>query len=294
MALLNTDQTPAAFWITNPDNTFINNVASGARYGFWYKDESAVTGVMAADGLGTGVCPRHARVRKFENNIAHSNSHYGLRIYHFLAPRVEPCNSNSRPRTGTFKGLLSYRNGKNGVTVTAQSHLKFVQMQVVENKQAGFEMASAQGGFIGGGWGANIVQDVVLVAGSSGHGIFTAADHGLTFDRITFVNYDSGSTYAVRGCAKCEGFTPRGGGWTTRFKRIAYDTSPNRVMWRWSHEGVHEDTDGTLVPDAPGGKRLSSLVPTNGLLPEFSDCATVTGYQGRVCNGMRFRRFAVN
>jgi hypothetical protein len=36
-SLLNVDQTPASFWITNPDNTIINNRAAGSdRYGFWF------------------------------------------------------------------------------------------------------------------------------------------------------------------------------------------------------------------------------------------------------------------
>lgn len=36
-SLLNTDQTPACFWITHPDNDFIGNHAAGSdRYGFWY------------------------------------------------------------------------------------------------------------------------------------------------------------------------------------------------------------------------------------------------------------------
>jgi cell migration-inducing and hyaluronan-binding protein len=35
-SLLNTDQLPATFWITHPQNTFIGNVAAASRaYGFW-------------------------------------------------------------------------------------------------------------------------------------------------------------------------------------------------------------------------------------------------------------------
>lgn len=34
---LNTDQTPAAFWITQPDNDFVENRVGGSdRYAFWY------------------------------------------------------------------------------------------------------------------------------------------------------------------------------------------------------------------------------------------------------------------
>jgi len=36
-SLLNTDQSPASFWITNPDNDFIGNHAAGSdRYSYWY------------------------------------------------------------------------------------------------------------------------------------------------------------------------------------------------------------------------------------------------------------------
>ena len=36
-SLLNTDSTPACFWITHPDNIFVGNHAAGsARYGFWF------------------------------------------------------------------------------------------------------------------------------------------------------------------------------------------------------------------------------------------------------------------
>jgi len=37
MSLLNSDQSPASFWITFPDNDFIENHAAGSdNYGFWY------------------------------------------------------------------------------------------------------------------------------------------------------------------------------------------------------------------------------------------------------------------
>ena len=35
-AMLNTDYTPATFWITNPHNVYVGNVAAGSvAYGFW-------------------------------------------------------------------------------------------------------------------------------------------------------------------------------------------------------------------------------------------------------------------
>ena len=37
-ALLNTDTTPATFWMVHPNNVLLNNIAAGgAAYGFWYR-----------------------------------------------------------------------------------------------------------------------------------------------------------------------------------------------------------------------------------------------------------------
>ena len=37
-ALLVSDTSPATFWATNPNNTYINNVAAGSEaYGFWFR-----------------------------------------------------------------------------------------------------------------------------------------------------------------------------------------------------------------------------------------------------------------
>ena len=45
MNLLNTDQTPAGFWIVSGNNYIINNVAvASRRYGMWFRPERSVTG----------------------------------------------------------------------------------------------------------------------------------------------------------------------------------------------------------------------------------------------------------
>jgi len=54
-SLLNTDTTPANFWITFPDNDFIGNHAAGSdNYGFWFDSKDHSTGPSAS----TDVCPR--------------------------------------------------------------------------------------------------------------------------------------------------------------------------------------------------------------------------------------------
>jgi hypothetical protein len=87
-SLLNTDQTPACFWITNPDNDFIGNHAAGSdRYSYWYDLQINAIGPSA----NTEICPENERVGRFDNNHAHSNGRYGLRIFHNMRPRKFPC-----------------------------------------------------------------------------------------------------------------------------------------------------------------------------------------------------------
>jgi hypothetical protein len=87
-SLLNTDQSPASFWITHPDNDFIENHAAGSdRYGYWYDLQTHSTGPSA----NTAVCPENHKVGQFKKNHAHSNERYGLRIFHNMVPRKYPC-----------------------------------------------------------------------------------------------------------------------------------------------------------------------------------------------------------
>lgn len=87
-SLLNTDQTPASFWITHPDNEIDGNAAAGSdRYGYWYDLQDTAMGPSS----DVGGCPNNARVGTFINNTAHSNGRYGLRIFHNMIPRRDEC-----------------------------------------------------------------------------------------------------------------------------------------------------------------------------------------------------------
>jgi hypothetical protein len=66
---------PATFWISNPNNIVTNNVAAGSRgTGFWlaFKDDKHIP-----DGIS--VAPNMTPLLKFENNTAHS-SHHGISV----------------------------------------------------------------------------------------------------------------------------------------------------------------------------------------------------------------------
>jgi hypothetical protein len=69
---------PATYWLTNPNNTLINNVAAGSvRFGIWYVFPSKPTGLSAPHfpNLAIPFIP----MGPFRNNVAHS-SNIGLMV----------------------------------------------------------------------------------------------------------------------------------------------------------------------------------------------------------------------
>jgi hypothetical protein len=56
-SLLITDQTPASFWITHPDNIFRGNHAAGSdRYGFWFDTKPNSMG----PSYDLNICPENS------------------------------------------------------------------------------------------------------------------------------------------------------------------------------------------------------------------------------------------
>ena len=87
-SLLNSDQTPASFWITHPDNIFRGNRAAGSvANGFWFDPKPSAIGTS----FDLNVCPENSPLGEFTNNVAHSNGLFGLRIFNSLVPRTNPC-----------------------------------------------------------------------------------------------------------------------------------------------------------------------------------------------------------
>jgi hypothetical protein len=108
------------------------------------------------------------------------------------------------------------------------------------------------------------------------------------------------------------GFSPRGGGWETRFERVVWRNAPRRLRWRHIHENVMMDLDGSFSgrPGTP-----SQLVPMTPMLKStraFPECERdphaqtpqctdarcqadiFTPLEGARCTGLRFVRFSFN
>src|SRR6201999_2737762 len=72
--LLPSDNTVAAYWITNPDNTFVDNVAAGSdQNGFWLSLPEHPNGQFEGTEISKATWPRRTPFREFTGNVAHSN-----------------------------------------------------------------------------------------------------------------------------------------------------------------------------------------------------------------------------
>jgi hypothetical protein len=72
--LIPSDSTVSTFWITNPDNTYRDNVAAGAdQIGFWMAFPAHPTGAFEGTDTSKNHWPRRMQIREFKGNVAHSN-----------------------------------------------------------------------------------------------------------------------------------------------------------------------------------------------------------------------------
>jgi cell migration-inducing and hyaluronan-binding protein len=72
--LIPSDNTVSTFWITNPDNSYVDNVAAGSdQIGFWMAFPEHPTGQFEGTEISANTWPRRTQIREFRGNIAHSN-----------------------------------------------------------------------------------------------------------------------------------------------------------------------------------------------------------------------------
>lgn len=71
---------PSTFWISNPKNEFIGNVAAGSEgNGFWFELQTSVKAPSSSFEWAKGVVPRELPLSAFRDNAAHSNWRSGFR-----------------------------------------------------------------------------------------------------------------------------------------------------------------------------------------------------------------------
>jgi len=87
---------------------------------------------------------------EFNNNVAHSNGRYGLRIFHNHIPRVKQCAalnydtesaSYNPPIPAIYKNLVSYKNKRNGAIIERAGAVEWHNFKTADNLEVGMEMS---------------------------------------------------------------------------------------------------------------------------------------------------------
>eukprot|EP00798_Chlamydomonas_sp_ICE-L_P008885 gene8886-3764_t len=290
--LLNTDTTPASFWITNPNNTYTNNHAGGSTggYGFWYMLEDFPSGPSAT----TSVCPKYTPLGEFSNNRAHSNMFYGLRIHPQYFPKEVPCRGWSYAQSpavfqngvkgvvGTELGLIQFRNftvADNGAgplmhVVNGKDNGGGVELSWIEDDRNRYDVgydemagiassiiiARTAEGRIGtaGRWpsAGRKIAAITTQSPIQGHPRHSAL---LSIMDVTFVGFSETPYTCLEACGKCKNFQGGAPAFTGGLKFIQ-DGYPILSLWTWNHQGIFYDTDGTLLNS---DTLPSDLLPTN-------------------------------
>ena len=143
--LLPSDNTVTAYWITNPDNAFIDNVAAGSdENGFWWSLPEHPIGKFEGTEISKAIWPRRTRMAEFRGNVAHSNYDgfmldrninlegvFGLAGPSHIA-KENPADENSKSVESLLADLTAYKNRNGGVWGRGEMHV-FRNLKAADN-----------------------------------------------------------------------------------------------------------------------------------------------------------------
>jgi len=155
--LLPSDNTAASFWITNPDNTFRDNVAAGSdSNGFWMSLPEHPNGKFEGSEISKATWPRRTPFREFKGNVAHSNydafmfdrninvnNTFGVTGNAHM-PKEDPADPTSKTVETVFENLTAYKNRNGGIWGRGEMHV-FRNVKVADNAM-GYTHASGSAG----------------------------------------------------------------------------------------------------------------------------------------------------
>jgi hypothetical protein len=296
-ALIPSDVTPAAYWITNPANVFRRNVAAGSRgFGFWFAFPAAPTGLST----GQPDRPRETPLGEFSDNVAHSNSQVGLQVdqgpkpdltletVHY-SPRQVP-GSSSPTVTAYFRNFTGYKHTGRAVWLRG-TELRLTNAMLADNA-IGATFASNE----------TFVQDAVFVGLSANNGGtqiplsfpirgYEYYDGRVGTERVTFVNYATGGgrTMSALGFNRSNGFPVNTGNYDSQITLV----NANAVFLEnpapdkdGDKAAVILDTDGSVTGTA------GSYVAANNPILVTPACTYRPTWNAHVCM-QRFIQFQV-
>ncbi|HEX6962100.1 MAG TPA: hypothetical protein VF175_09555, partial [Lacipirellula sp.] len=155
--LIPSDNTAATFWITNPNNIYVDNVAAGAEAtGFWMSLPEHPTGAFEGTDASAATWPRRTPLGEFKGNVAHSNFD-AFMFDRNKAPddtfsvtgsshtaHENPADADSKALISVFEDLTAYKNRNGGIWGRGERHL-FKNVKLADNA-IGFTHASGEFG----------------------------------------------------------------------------------------------------------------------------------------------------
>jgi cell migration-inducing and hyaluronan-binding protein len=155
--LLPSDNTVSTYWITNPDNTYIDNVAAGSDVtGFWMSLPEHPNGAFEGTEVSANTWPRRTKFREFRGNVAHSNydgfmfdrnintdNTFGVTGNAHM-PKEDPTDPDSRTLESVFEDLTAYKNRNGGIWGRGEMHI-FRNVKLADNAM-GYTHASGSFG----------------------------------------------------------------------------------------------------------------------------------------------------
>ena len=155
--LLPSDNTASSFWITNPDNTYRDNVAAGSEaIGFWIALPQHPTGAFLDKDGSDKIWPRRTRLREFSGNVSHSNFD-GLMFDRGPSPNgtfsvggaghiayADPTDTKSEVLRSVVDKYTAYKNRNGAIWGRGEYHL-FSNLKLADNA-IGFTHAAGGAG----------------------------------------------------------------------------------------------------------------------------------------------------
>jgi hypothetical protein len=223
-SLLNEDATPAAFWVTNANNTYMHNsVAGGTHFGFWYRLLDNPDG----PSFDPNYCPKNIQFGTFYNNSVHSCGRFGVWIFPGMTPKVAVAGRSTcaytTPSVAVFgyngqslpyRGLYSYGNDKAAEWVKANP-IQFRGFVSFDETSEGIaakttvhapDVNSGYASIFYSNTAGPAVADSYIIGNSDNTastaltqlGLVIAWDRGQLVNNVTFINFPDSNSVAIR------------------------------------------------------------------------------------------------
>lgn len=300
-SLLNEDVTPAAFWATNPNNTYLHNAVAGStHFGWWYRILDRPEGPSFTNDY----CPKKIPFGRHFNNSVHSTGRFGLWIFPGYTPTVSGACRDSRPSVARFEKFVSWSNDKGGEFVNS-NNIQFHEFTIWDQFDTGVDVKIIAGNSAPNTGLKHIFDDESLTAmisdsviiGNSIQGQNSVAGRGLTWswDRgeivknVKFYNFPTATAMDVTAIAGTCSFGC--GGWLGKVKGLTFNNVQYRHSQRWPWDNVLLDLDGSLT-----GQAGDIVVFKDGFFTDDPRCRDTSDFRnGVACSNMNTPiRFAFN